>query len=95
MSELDEWEFDEGVQIVDGYNTCIIGKDYKDGKAVYSIERMIELMMTRDGLTMEQSIEYFDHNIGTAYIGEMTPIYIWQGENYNDNIYKLEKVQES
>ena len=78
-----EWDFADDVLLADGFDECIIGKNYTDGRAVYSIERMIEVMIIRDEMTMDESIEYFDFNIGTAYVGEMTPIYIWQGESYN------------
>lgn len=78
-----EWDFADDVLLADGFDECIIGKNYADGRAVYSIERMLEVMIIRDEMSMDESIEYFDFNIGTAYVGEMTPIYIWQGESYN------------
>ena len=61
----------------DGFDEAIIGVDYKQGKYVYAIELMLEKMMVEDDMTMEEAIEYFDFNIGCAYVGEMTPIYIW------------------
>ena len=62
----------------DGFDEAIIGVDYKQGKYVYSIELMLEKMMQEPtNMTMEEAIEYFDFNIGCAYVGEMTPIYIW------------------
>lgn len=82
-SIVDEWEFDKNVVLADGFDECIVGKDYADGRAVYSIERMLESMLIQSEMSMEEAIEYFDFNIGTAYVGEMTPIYIWQGESYN------------
>ncbi len=84
MDLLEELDFDPKAKIVDGFNDCIIGKDYKDGKAVYGIERMIEKMMIKDGMSMEESIEFFDHNIGSTHMGELTPLYVWQGEQYYD-----------
>lgn len=62
---------------VDGHDEAIIGQDYKQLRMVYSIERIIETLMIRDEMSMEEAIEYFDHNIGCAYVGEMTPIYVW------------------
>jgi len=62
----------------DGFDEAIIGVDYKQGKFVYAIELMLEKMMQEpSNMTMEEAIEYFDFNIGCAYVGEMTPIYIW------------------
>jgi len=60
----------------DGFDEAIIGVDYNQGKYVYAIELMLEKLM-EDGMEMEEAIEYFDFNIGCAYVGEMTPIYIW------------------
>ena len=78
-----DWDFEEGVILADGFDDCIIGKDYQSGKAVYGIERIIESLMLNREMSMDESIEYFDFNIGCGYVGEMTPIYIWQGEAYH------------
>jgi|TARA_Y100000289_G_scaffold22534_1_gene21953 hypothetical protein len=78
-----DWDFEEGVILADGFDDCIIGKDYQSGKAVYGIERIIESLMLNQEMSVDESIEYFDFNIGCAYVGEMTPIYIWQGETYH------------
>lgn len=65
----------------DGFDEAIIGTDYKEGRVVYSIELMLEKMMQEPtNMTLEEAIEYFDFNIGCAYVGEMTPIYIWTGD---------------
>ena len=26
---------------------------------------------------MDEATEYFDHNIGCAFVGDMTPLYVW------------------
>ena len=88
MDLLEEFDFDPKAKIVDGFDDCIIGKDYTEGKVVYGIERMIEKMMTRDSMSMEESIEFFDHNIGSTHVGELTPLYVWQGEEYHDSSSK-------
>ena len=62
---------------VDGFNDCIIGTDYKKLRVVYSIERMLVILMEESDMSMEEAIEYFDFNIGGAYMGEMTPMYVW------------------
>ena len=65
---------------VDGFNEAIIGQDYEMGRYVYSIERILEILMLRDDMTMEDAMEFFSFNIGGAYVGEMTPLYIWTGD---------------
>jgi hypothetical protein len=62
---------------VDGFNDCIIGTDYKKLRVVYSIERMLQILIDREGMSMEEAMEYFSFNIGGAYMGEMTPMYVW------------------
>jgi catechol 2,3-dioxygenase-like lactoylglutathione lyase family enzyme len=35
-------------------------------------------MMKRDGMTMEEAYEYVTYNVEGAYMGEMTPLYVWK-----------------
>jgi hypothetical protein len=63
-----------------GFDEAIIGQEYHDGRYVYSIERILEILMLRDDMTMEDAMEFFSFNIGGAYVGEMTPLYIWTGD---------------
>jgi len=37
---------------------------------------MLNILITRDGMTYEEALEYYDFNIGCAWLGEFTPIYI-------------------
>ena len=61
----------------DGFDDAVIGTCYNTGRIVYSIERMLAILMERDGMSMEEAIEFFDFNIAGAYVGEMTPMYVW------------------
>ena len=65
----------------DGFNQAIIGNEYNTNRVVYSIERMLQILIDRDGMSMEEAIEFFDFNIGGAYVGEMTPMYVWTEDN--------------
>jgi len=64
----------------DGFNAAIIGQDYEMGRYVYSIERILEILMLRDDMTMDDAMEFFSFNIAGAYVGKMTPLYIWTGD---------------
>lgn len=61
---------------VDGFDKAIIGEEYSSGRLVYSAERMIKILMNRDGMSFEEALEFMEYNIIGAYVGEMTPIYI-------------------
>ena len=65
----------------DGFNQAIIGNEYNTNRVVYSIERMLQILIDRDGMSMEDAMEYFSFNIGGAYVGEMTPMYVWTENN--------------
>ena len=59
------------------FNRAIIGTD-PDGRLVYSSNKIIRAFMDEDGMSEEEAIEYFDFNIEGAYVGEYTPIYMYQ-----------------
>ena len=61
----------------DGFDDAVIGTCYNTGRIVYSIERMLIILMERDEMSMEDAMDYFSFNIGGAYMGEMTPMYVW------------------
>ena len=63
---------------VDGFDKAIIGEEYFSGRLVYSVERMMKVLMNRDGMTEEEATEYFNFNIECAFVGEYTPIYMYE-----------------
>ena len=36
------------------------------------------ILETRDGMTEEEAVEFFEFNIAGAYVGEYTPIYMYE-----------------
>jgi hypothetical protein len=70
-------ELNPEAMLADGFDDCIMGYD-KDGRVVYSVEEIIATLMERDGMTHEEAIEYYDFNIECAYVGEYTPIYMYE-----------------
>ena len=65
----------------DGFDHCLIGVTELWGVdgfvLVYDVERIVETLMSRDGMTPEEAQEYFEFNIQGAYVGEGTPIYVF------------------
>jgi|TARA_R100000664_G_C2755906_1_gene143691 hypothetical protein len=59
----------------DGFNDAVIGY-HRDGKVVYDEDKMIKILMERDGMTIEDAIEYLNFNVFCAYVGEYTPVHI-------------------
>jgi hypothetical protein len=71
---------EEAFLAADGFDEAIIGvnRDMGSGvyKLVYSNLKCVEILMTRDGMSQEEAIEYFDFNVEGAYMGEKTPIWV-------------------
>jgi hypothetical protein len=78
--EIDEInEINPDAIIVDGFNEAIIGlaERINLGPIVaYDVDKMLKIMVERDGMTYEEAMEYFDYNILGAWLGENTPVYI-------------------
>ena len=65
--------------LCDGFDEAIIGMAERInlGPVVaYDVDKMLEIMVERDGMTYEEAMEYFDYNILGAWMGENTPVYI-------------------
>jgi len=65
--------------LCDGFDGAIIGMAERInlGPVVaYDVDKMLNIMVERDGMTYEEAIEYFDYNILGAWMGENTPVYI-------------------
>lgn len=70
-------EANELAMLVDGHDNALAGWS-TDGKAIYRVYDIVATLMERDGMTYEEAIEYFDFNILGAYVGEYTPIYMYE-----------------
>ena len=71
--------------ICDGFDGAIIGMAERInlGPVVaYSVEKILDILINRDGMTYEEAIEYYDYNIVGAWMGELTPVFITNYQNY-------------
>jgi hypothetical protein len=62
-----------------GLDDAIIGVGYRCGQppvVVYSVERVIEILMTRDGMSNDEAIEFFEYNIEDAWMGNTAPLFM-------------------
>jgi hypothetical protein len=62
----------------DGFDEAIMGYAGRCGMndvLLYSTNKIIQILMERDGMTDEEAIEFFEFNIKGAYMGEGTPLY--------------------
>lgn len=80
-SSIDEYcdNLPDGVHdvwTVDGFDEAILGYDKQNNRVVYSEERIIEILMSEDGMTEEDALDHFYYNIKGPYLGEGTPLII-------------------
>jgi hypothetical protein len=74
---LDETYPDEEIIIFDGLDEAFVGVGYQFTKplACYSRKKILKIL-EKEGMNLEEAIEYFEFNIAGAYLGENTPVII-------------------
>ena len=60
----------------DGFDAAIIGIDTNQ-RMVYGIEKILAILID-DDMNEEEALEHFYYNIAGSYVGDYTPIYIWE-----------------
>ena len=78
FSKEDTWQLleDEECLLADGFNDAVIGIVYGlEPKAVYSVRKIVDILM--EDMSYEDAIEHFEFNIAGSYVGEKTPIYVY------------------
>ena len=70
---LDDYP-EEGFVKADGLDDAIIGV-WSEGRLVYSVDKVIEILMSQD-MSYQEAVEFYEFNIECAYFGERTPIFI-------------------
>jgi hypothetical protein len=60
--------------LADGFDDAIIG--VYGSKLVYSITKCLDILISRDKMSKDEAYEYFIFNVGDAYVGENTPIWV-------------------
>lgn len=58
------------------YDDALIGIS-KDGRLVYSIEKMIEIYSKEYNTTPDEAIDWLEYNTFNTFVGEMTPIWAY------------------
>jgi len=59
----------------DGLDAAIIGVEAVDLRLVYDVNKVIQILMDRDGMEEGEAWEYYTFNIEGAFVGPQTPIW--------------------
>jgi hypothetical protein len=69
---------DEEAMLADGFDDALIGITFGTNMiAVYSVQGCINILMKDDEMSFSEAIEYFEYNMAGAYVGEKTPIFVY------------------
>ena len=62
----------------DGLEDALIGtgRQFTQELTVYSVEKVLEILVTRDGMSYEEAREFYEFNIVGAYVGPGTPVFV-------------------
>jgi hypothetical protein len=72
-------EINPDALVCDGFDDAIIGMAERInlGPVVaYSVSKIIDIMVERDGMSYEEALEFYDYNIVGSWMGENTPVFI-------------------
>ena len=62
--------------IADGLDDAIVGIQEDTGIVFYSREKVMKILMERDGMSELDALEFADYNIFNTYMGEKTPVFL-------------------
>tara|TARA_R110000803_G_C11989495_1_gene322005 strand:- start:56818 stop:57093 length:276 start_codon:yes stop_codon:yes gene_type:complete len=63
----------------DGLDEAIVGISERFGQGsllVYDVGKIIDILMTRDDMSHDEAIEWYEFNIVGAWMGDGTPIFM-------------------
>jgi hypothetical protein len=66
----------DDIMFADGLDDAIIGFEPNMWKVVYSRSKCMNVLIERDGMDEEESLEFLEYNTFNAYFGEKTPLWV-------------------
>ena len=60
----------------DGFDEAIIGIEESSYRLIYSVEKCIDIL-EKQGMSIDEAVEYFEYNVSGSYFGEQTPIWCY------------------
>jgi hypothetical protein len=77
--KIDIDEYAEGAILLDGLEGAIVGivEEFGNGKRIlYSKSKILSILQIRDGMTEQESEEFYDYNILGLYAGEQNAVFL-------------------
>ena len=65
----------------DGFDDAVIGVTFgAEAKAVYSVSKCLDILV-EEGMSMEDAVEHFEYNVGGSFVGEKSPVWVYDYED--------------
>ena len=74
LDKILEFIDEEELLRADSFDSAIIGLDDKSMRLIYSKSLCINILISQ-GMPEEEALEYFEFNVSSAWVGDMTPIW--------------------
>jgi hypothetical protein len=77
--KIDIDEYAEGAILLDDLEEAIIGivEEFGNGRRIlYSKSKILSILQIRDGMTEQESEEFYDYNILGLYAGEQNAVFL-------------------
>ena len=76
--EIEEAYQDTPLLFADGFDKAIVGvsRTFNKLSVTYDTNKCIKTLMSRDKMSREEAIEYFEYNVVGSYVGDSTPSFI-------------------
>lgn len=76
---VDTFHSDEEVIVFDGHDEAIVGivhedRELESPKVVYSKQKIIQTLISRDEMSYDEAVEFYEFNIAGLYAGKGTPL---------------------
>ena len=68
----------DGCLMADGFEEALVGfgTRFNNPVTIYDLNKCLDILVRRDGMSREEAEEYMDCNVLGAYVGEETPIFL-------------------
>jgi hypothetical protein len=73
-------ENNDEVMFADGFEDALIGTvsgACRQPVACYDYQKCVDILVKRDKMTEEEAEEYISFNVTGAYMGELTPLFVY------------------
>lgn len=67
---------EEEVLLAEGFDDALIGLDMITNRAIYDSNKMIQILVQEEEMSIQEAVEYLEYNTWNAYVGDKTPIFL-------------------